>query len=337
MPLEPYYAALRNEEALLGDALEAAVNQRFHDMEGEVAICMAEAGFEYQPMAEDPSAAAAQPSDAEASAQDFGWVWDRLQVPQLDATREEVAIQGYGVWDLYADQEEPDPNATAAPEDVHPNQRYIDSLSASARAAFFSALNGNPEMADTPWAWVDNFTMTGETHHCRGRAAAKFPNPAQTNPLTDYSHQDLVGAMSDVQYTAKDDPRTLALDREWSACMDGKGYDVHEEHVMGDSGSAELISGPIQALYLAIQTGADGEVSSRDSSADTTVPEDQRTLIQSEPEKAVALADFDCRQETDYMARLIAVQRELETAFVESNRQALDQMLAVIEANIAKG
>jgi hypothetical protein len=55
---------------------------------------------------------------------------------------------------------------------------------------------------------------------------------------------------------------------------------------------------------------------------------DQRSLVGSPAEAEIALADFDCRAETDYEARFAAIQLELEQEFVDQNRPRLELMVA---------
>jgi hypothetical protein len=58
------------------------------------------------------------------------------------------------------------------------------------------------------------------------------------------------------------------------------------------------------------------------------------TLKSEEPLKAypaqieVALIDFDCREQVDYMDRLMEVVRDVEQKFLDENRAALEAMKA---------
>ncbi|MDR1236659.1 MAG: hypothetical protein LBK28_00290 [Propionibacteriaceae bacterium] len=88
------------------------------------------------------------------------------------------------------------------------------------------------------------------------------------------------------------------------------------------------------AFRMAISTGANGETADRSRSLEDSLPRDQQTFTGSEPERAIALKDFDCRAQTDYWNRLVAIHRDLERQFVDQNRSALDQMAASIEADL---
>ncbi|MDR1186237.1 MAG: hypothetical protein LBK95_02070 [Bifidobacteriaceae bacterium] len=213
-----------------------------------------------------------------------------------------VAAHGYGRWEEFGSGSGViiDPNDDQTVADAiaaGPNAQYLASLSESALNAYCKALDDLDPAG--PDAWVSQPTaLLGEEKGCRGGAERKFPNPALAEPLTSYSQQDLVGGMSEIGWRVNNDPRTLEPDREWDKCMAEHGYDVAEEHSIGDGGEW-VTSGPIQAFYLAVMTGADGRVADRDQYLSTELPEDQRSLVQSEPEKAIALADFDCRERTD--------------------------------------
>ncbi|MDR0593409.1 MAG: hypothetical protein LBG60_09205 [Bifidobacteriaceae bacterium] len=336
MPLEPYFAALGLEDAMFSPRLEQAQVKVYNDREVAVAACMTAAGFTYYPATlPEPGEEAGEGSDARGGAD---WRRDRLQVPQLGATREDVAQHGYGRWDYFADPPEAidleGGDGSGEPLALDPQAEYMMSLSEAALDAYYKALEGLERTDPDEWTTTDQL---GDGDSCRDQAYRQFPDPVGEAALASATYGALVAGMMDVEYQADNDSRTLALDREWAACVAEQGFDVSEEHVIGDGGEEGVISGPVQALYLAVRTGADGQAAPRDRYGDFELPQDQRTLIQSPPELAVALADFDCRVETDYMARLIAIQTELEAAFLEENRAALDQMLAAVEANLAAG
>jgi hypothetical protein len=335
MPFEPYFAALRREEEVLGPELGRVQAEREANLENEVAACMAEAGFTYYPQVR----AGTQADPSWAAAAELEGLWDRLQVPQLGETREDVARHGYGRWQeaapgviLLTPENEAEVAERLAQD---PQLQYLESLSAAALDAYYKTLEGMESNGAGTWSSGAEMWFRGEGDSCRAQAYRKVPDLETDHPMMSDVYEDLLGGLWEVSWQVDNDPRTLALDREWAACMAGRGHDVAEEHGTGDGGGEYVTSGPIQAFYLAVMTGSDGRVADRDLHLDWTLPEDQRSMIQSQPEIDIALADFDCREQTDYMARLVELQRELETAFVADNRPALDEMLAAIDANIA--
>jgi hypothetical protein len=58
------------------------------------------------------------------------------------------------------------------------------------------------------------------------------------------------------------------------------------------------------------------------------MPLEQRSLVGSAAEAVIALADYDCRVETDYEARFLDVQLDLERQLVEANRDQLNKLMA---------
>ncbi|MDR2453290.1 MAG: hypothetical protein LBD51_01790 [Bifidobacteriaceae bacterium] len=47
----------------------------------------------------------------------------------------------------------------------------------------------------------------------------------------------------------------------------------------------------------------------------------------------IGLADFDCRQQTDYLGRFAAIQLQFETAWVAGHRDLLDSFEAAAESH----
>jgi hypothetical protein len=317
MPLEPYFEALRHERDVLGPATEAAQAQRENDMEDYVAQCMADQGFKYYPRESGgPAGSAAQLETMEADADPLR---DPMGVPELPQTRDEVERQGYGRWVEYADLVN---EGAEAPEE-DPNQAYYDAMSKSEKEAYELALNNMVPLDAESWMPATDDGLD-QSDSCRDRAAREYPDPGLEKPLTDYVNQDLVyGVMADVTWSVDKDPRTLALNGEWNTCMAEHGYVLE----YGEDG-------PREAFQTARITDPDGNVAPRDPEKWRDLPPEQNALLQSEPEIAIALADFDCREQTDYMNRRIAIHRALEEQVLADNREALDDLLAQIEANI---
>jgi hypothetical protein len=103
-----------------------------------------------------------------------------------------------------------------------------------------------------------------------------------------------------------------------------------------------LDGGPWSAFHYAMSISVDGELpqivsSPRDGNtegrllpADGARP-DQKALVGSPPEVAVAAADFRCRQQTDYLNRYVAIVVDLENQYIAAHREELDQLLATWE------
>lgn len=126
------------------------------------------------------------------------------------------------------------------------------------------------------------------------------------------------------------DKRVLALSAEWRTCMAASGIDVDGRLASRRADDPSSVDGPQGAFMLAVETGDDGAV------ADPSVPletrrRDQQSLSGSKPEIAIALADYDCRVATNYVDRLVAVQRGMEEAFIKESRSELDRLATRVE------
>jgi hypothetical protein len=87
---------------------------------------------------------------------------------------------------------------------------------------------------------------------------------------------------------------------------------------------------PMSALTLAMRTAPDGTVGPGSGGVfwDTDAPANQRSLVGSPAEAKIAVADYDCRVETDFEMRFLGVHLELEQIFVDQHRAQLDKMKA---------
>ncbi|MDR2564552.1 MAG: hypothetical protein LBC97_00565 [Bifidobacteriaceae bacterium] len=123
--------------------------------------------------------------------------------------------------------------------------------------------------------------------------------------------------MASTMLDAGADEGVVALNLEWADCMRVAGYPFPKE-------KGEL--GPVSAIDLASATQEDGTV------ADGSDPNQEWALLGTEPEIRIALADFDCRAQTDYFNRLLARRIAIEQRFVDQNKAELDRMVAAAEA-----
>ena len=131
--------------------------------------CMAEQGFEYQPML---------PPD------------DAFRVSTTEESHEEwVAEHGFGITTWYGKEEEFRDNA--AFDWVDPNQEMVDAMSESERQAWYEALYGTEE-EQMEGAEVEIDDETGETIYvqtgygagCQGKAYEEvYGDPARTEEL----------------------------------------------------------------------------------------------------------------------------------------------------------
>jgi hypothetical protein len=127
------------------------------------------------------------------------------------------------------------------------------------------------------------------------------------------------------------DARTVELNREWRSCMAEQGHAM--ESFRGDSEEGGLLDGPEGAFLMATRTSPDGSVASL-STDEAKLSVNQESLVGSQAEIDIAVADFDCRADTDYLARLTEIQRSMEQDFVNKRKKALDQLVAYVDQEI---
>ncbi|MDR2564790.1 MAG: hypothetical protein LBC97_01780 [Bifidobacteriaceae bacterium] len=302
MPLDPYrpYSDVPD----VGEDQRALNKARYDAISLETAACMARSGFEYWPEEDVDATVYSVSINGPAFA----------SVPVLPASRAPATESGYG---RSAPADVPQPDQVAA------NRSYFDGLTASGQAAYNMALYG-AESPDNP-----------ETENgCASRAAAAHPEPspnsrAQAVAQFQEDFGALQQAMADlVLYGVMDSRDGVALDREWSACMASSGLDLNVDMPMLPSGP-----NPHYALVLALRTLPDGSLGKSwlNYQGDEFTPPEERTLLGSQPEIDIALADFDCRASMDYDNRLVEIQRKLEQEFVNQHKTELDQMVAAYQ------
>lgn len=105
------------------------------------------------------------------------------------------------------------------------------------------------------------------------------------------------------------DPRVVAFRSEWSACMEGEGYDYADENAL-----AEDVYGRLLEIELVDRDGV-RTIASVDDLDELRVYE-----------REVALAAFDCRQE--FVDELDRLRQDYEREFLDDNRFRIADLLA---------
>lgn len=273
----------------------------FASREAFIADCMAAEGFTYTPT-----------EFAEPESMSYLWLESSVAVPDLPANRAEVQEYGYGQDDIERSERELSQGSA-----LDANGEYIESLNAAAVTEYVYALTGarGPDDLDP-----------ADDGGCGGRATAQFPTTADTSDAAMDQFSPLIVAMQTmVRREIYADPSVVALNDEWTGCMAGAGYDVSAPSGYPDPS----VPGPMEAWGLAVITGSDGEVHwPAVGTATKDIPEDERYLVGSAAEHAVALADFDCRVESDYIPRFAAALHAVESEFVDQRSDELAAMVA---------
>ncbi|GHE13439.1 hypothetical protein [Klenkia taihuensis] len=126
----------------------------------------------------------------------------------------------------------------------------------------------------------------------------------------------LFEAMDEFWTNSAESPEMSALDGEWAACMDAAGH----------SGFAQQYDAQ-NSIY-----DAQNELYEAGGEGEEYVEPDQAAMdALGEREVELALADLDCRVETDYRDRQTDIQNELEQQFVDDHRTELEALRAAAE------
>jgi hypothetical protein len=223
--------------------------------------------------------------------------------PEVGPTQEDldsrdwVAQYGYGMIETPEGRTSELYTDTERKGGTNANSAYIDSLTASERTAYDAAYTGSPSEQTDDMNLVDDWEAMG----CLG--AARHATGERGDPL-DSSAGAAVQAKIDDFYSGYADWNGLPeLDAAWAACMTEGGYPGFSRQ--GDA-SIEM-SGK-----LAEAVGAAAE---------------DALLVE---ERTIALADLDCREETDFRDTVRNISFAAETQFMDDNRAEFDEFAASV-------
>ncbi|MCM6762764.1 hypothetical protein NB037_10090 [Rathayibacter sp. ZW T2_19] len=219
--------------------------------------------------------------------------------------REWVAQYGYGVVD-FPGRDEP---VEADEEYVDLNADYMASLSESERAAYQEALTGPPvpeDQAGEDGSYEYDWAASG----CFGSAQHELDT---RDPVRASEHEPLMDALSEFYSSQATAPGLVDLNAEWSSCMTDAGH-------------------PGFAVQFDARNSIVAEVSAfREASDEPIEDSDPKLQKLAEKEIALALADLDCREKTDYRAEEKKVQVEQERRFIADHQAELDALKADVE------
>lgn len=198
---------LTYEDSPLGKYLEAANGGAWDEeraiaeqkeVEELVAACMAEEGFEYQPVD-----------------QSQGMVF----MEDMEERNTEAWVAANG-WGMVQTQEEMEAQQAEAEEYVDPNQPYVQSLSPTEQEAYYATLYGAPpseeEMNDD-----GSYEYSWEDAGCQGAAQHEVQGDSY------WEDERFTGLMDDMNALWEDlpkQPEIVELDRLWSECMADAGH-----------------------------------------------------------------------------------------------------------------
>jgi hypothetical protein len=241
-------------------------------------------------------------------------------LPWLPPDREDVAGRGYG-------KQNPTKNVISD-QDTNPvNYSYRESLTPAQQEAYDFALAGEQD----PYAERDPNKPS-----CYELAQSALPWTGQApepKPYQQFSAQfsEPAAAMESLHaFTVFDDPEVRTLDMEYDICMGNSGFDLGSG---GEYAPGEV--NPWTAFTMAQHTKADGSLGESwvkgDGLTHDSWPMDEQSMLGTAGEIRIALADYDCRAQTDYVDRFKAAYLRLEAQFVDEHKSQLEDMKTFVE------
>ena len=307
-PLNEYMSSLYDAEMSPEDQ-QAELDAQERKQEEAVAACMQDEGFEYVPVTGTSQVYMADDDE-----------WD-------PDSRDWVEQYGYGVFSTPWDDDE----ATGEEEIDDPNAEYTELLSESELAAYNATLYGDEpseeQMGDPDFDWGSL------DQGCYGEAMNEAYDADEIDAL--YEEFDpLITKMTDLYDAALSSDAQIALEAEWASCMEGKDF---AEFASRDDAQSSVYEKQ-EELYT-----AQNEASEQIDWESVTDEEAEALMAESDPagspewveaqenEVVLALADLECRDETDYDSKTLANQFELEEQFIADNKAELEAFRAAAE------
>lgn len=220
---------------------------------------------------------------------------ETLPIPRLPLEQSNAEIYGYGRWN----PDEDDITIAESSELV----AYIDSLGPEGAIKFNDALFDDPGCGKSMGEVPDNQVDT-----------TWYMEPIMSMQMMFIGDKNVGGG------SLMSDPDMQELNSEWGTCMTNSGT------LLVDDWQADPdLSGPMNAFWIAVATAPDG---TRD---DGSGDDEHSTLTGSPLEIAIAVADFSCREQTNYLSRFATIQARSEAAWIADHKTMLDQMVATWE------
>ncbi|MGV3711608.1 hypothetical protein [Pseudolysinimonas sp.] len=220
-------------------------------------------------------------------------------------SRDWVEQYGYGAVDWPGRDIQPDPEDIP----VDPNQDYVASLSESERNAYYEVLYG-PQPTEEELGEDGSYEYDPDNAGCYGSAQQEVQG---ADPWSAEEFKPVTDAINTFYQDVQNAPALADLNRAWSACMTEAGFSGFATQ----PDAQNSIYDEINAFYEARPEGAEQD--------------DPEFLAIGEKEIELALADLDCREQTDYRQQSLKLQFELEEKFIQDNQAELDALKAALE------
>lgn len=219
-------------------------------------------------------------------------------------SREWVAQYGYGMVNGPTPEEPIDPEEY--PED--PNQAYVMGLSESEQNAYYETLYG-PQPTEEELNEDGSYEYDWESAGCNGKA---YQEAYGGSPMESEEFEPLMEAINDFYMNLQSAPEFAELNREWVDCMSGAGFAGFSEQPDAQNSIMEELNAYYESMTEWIE-------------------DDPELEELGEREIALALADLDCREESDYRNASLDIQFALEERFVADHKAELEAYKAAAE------
>ncbi|KGM15344.1 hypothetical protein N867_09550 [Actinotalea fermentans ATCC 43279 = JCM 9966 = DSM 3133] len=318
------------EEPRLGplDALLVAVSQvgtetheaqlaRLLENEEIVAACMAEQGFEYEPM--DWAAILELQWAREAE-------WDE-PVPALDPADAVEAARTYG-YGLFTTPEEPEDPAGDGAVVQDPNDERVAQMSQAEERAWYLALWG-PGQGEAYIAEEEPYDWT--KYGCSGVAAHELGTDVRES-FDDSPWADLREQIYALRDGLDADPALEDVRQGWMACMEDQGHPGYT----GVREPLEEMQRRSAEIWEQASVGVELDLSTDDYLTDPAYLQQQADIAALQAEMApveieLAVADMTCRAEVGYDERLAQLWLDRQEEFYEAHRADLEAWLAAAQ------
>jgi hypothetical protein len=240
------------------------------------------------------------PVDQTQYSSDFDW--------EERQTKEWIAANGYGV-NLTEEQQEEQNSQYEDFED--PNSEYVESLSESEMTAYYEALWG-PQPTEEELNEDGSYEYNWETSGCYGVSQHEVTGD---QPYDQDEFKPLFDAMNTLYQDQSKDPRMKELDAAWASCMADAGF-----------GEFKIKADAANSIY-------EQQNEFWENNPEGNPPSAEQTAEWREVELDVALADYECGEETNYTQESLKVQFELEEQFIKDHKSELDALVAFSEKN----
>jgi hypothetical protein len=332
LPFAAYYTAANAVFIALDEEYVPLAREALFAQEEFTARCMKDAGFTYYPQTD---------IGQHEERQFYEITGNELGLPWLPETLDEAERFGYGMSppeEMYPDEYANKVDESEIQESVKKNKEYFQNLSDSAKTEYSLAFNGSEG------EYVEGVTPKEEMS-CSWRAGELYPLP-QYPDASFLAPMDLidqipgiatVGPIDDLKDVIHPeglyaDSRLVELNSRWVDCVKANRND--------GIWNLDGIENPSDMIMAARSTAPDGSLI--DARFDgkvvalAEVPLENRALTGSQVEIDMAVADFKCRAETDYVNTFAAILLDVENKFIANHKDELDKMMAAVEEVLAR-